>query len=224
MARLTWRQTGLVVLACTIFAYLAHARVSTEPVLLADDFDTGNTAGAAPIGWKIIAPPGTSVRVVSASVTEPSSGSNCVELTDNSSTGRPEMYRDFTPSESGKASAAFKLKSTATAHSALQLRTANGGNLCSVIFAASGLMRYEHADGSANSTTKWVPGQWQTVEIEWFDDFTFNASLGGAQFIQRAHFVTNGVPGRIHIIGGYGTATNRIGYVDDVKVVDVEVH
>jgi hypothetical protein len=180
MTRLTVWQMGFAALACVRFACMAYARVSTEPVLVVDDFDTGNTAGAAPVGWKISGPPGTSVRVVGASVTEPSSGSNCVELIDNSPTGRPEMYRDFTPSESGKASAAFKLKSMATAHAALQLRTANGGNLCSVIFAASGLMRYEYADGSANSTTKWVPGQWQTVEIEWFDDFTFNASLGGA--------------------------------------------
>jgi hypothetical protein len=87
-----------------------------------------------------------------------------------------------------------------------------------VIFANNGLMRYEGLGGAVKSTTPWKPGEWQSVQVEWFADSTFTASLGDTAFAQRVRFVTNGVPGRVYVIVGYSTVTNRIGYVDDVKV------
>jgi hypothetical protein len=210
-----------------MFAPIAHAGVSVTPVpsaklLFTDNFDTNNVAGTAPANWNVNAPEGTTVRVVDASVTEPYSPPHCVELVDNSPKGRAEMYRDFPPSATGQASAVFKMKTVSTAHAVLQLRTAKGAHLCSVIFANSGLMRYEGLGGGANSTTAWKPGEWQHVQIEWFADSTFTASLGDAEFAQRVRFVTNGIPGRVSVIVGYSTVTNRIGYVDDVKVVGAE--
>jgi len=196
--------------------------VPTEKLLLSDNFDTNNVAGTAPANWTISAPEGTTVRVVDASVTEPFSPRYCVELVDNSPKGRAEMYRVFPPSASGRASAVFKLKSIATAHSVLQLRTAKGAHLCSVIFSSGGLMRYEGRGGGVNTTTAWKPGEWQKVQIEWFADFTFNASLEDTPFAQRVHFVADGTPSKIHVVVGYSTAINKIGYVDDVEVVGSE--
>lgn len=210
---------------CCGFVLTANAAVSVSPAssaLVSDNFDAGNTVGVAPVGWKSSAPKGTVIRVVEASVTAPASPPNCVELSDNSPTARPEMFRDFTPTQAGRASAAFKLNSTATAHAALQLRSAQGAHLCSVVFANTGTMRYEGATGSVNTSATWNSGEWQTLKIEWFSDFTFTASLGDAPFVQRAHFVTDAVPGRIHVIVGYGSATNKIGYVDDVLIVSTE--
>ena len=198
--------------------------LSTPPPLVSDNFDTGNTVGTVPVGWKVSAPKGTAIRVVDASVTAPASPPYCVELSDNSPTARPEMYRDFTPTETGRASGAFKLNSTVTAHAALQLRSAQGAHLCSVVFANTGTMRYEGAAGNMASSATWVAGQWQTLQIEWFGDFTFTATLGDAPIVQRAHFATDAVPGRIHVIVGYGSATNKIGYVDDVQITDVGPH
>jgi hypothetical protein len=150
---------------------------------------------------------------------EPASAPYCVELRDDSPKARPEMYRDFPPAEAGRASAAFRLISTATAHAALQLRSAKGGHLCSVVFADNGMMRYEGAGGNVTSATGWTAGQWQTLQIEWFSDFTYTASLGDAPIVQRAHFATNAIPGKIYVSVGYGAVTNRIGYVDDVRVM-----
>jgi hypothetical protein len=198
---------------------------TAEPTLLfSDNFDTNTVVGAAPANWSVNAPEGTTVRVVGASVTEPFSPPYCVELVDNSPKGRAEMFRDFPPSASGQASAVFKLKTVPTAHAVLQLRTARGAHLCSVIFANSGLMRYEGLGGGANSTTAWKPQEWQNVQIEWYADSTFTASLGDTAFAQRVRFVTNGIPGRVYVIVGYSTVTNRIGYVDDVKVMGAEGH
>jgi hypothetical protein len=212
-----------------VFVLTANAAVSVSPtpavpVLVSDNFDKGNTVGAAPVEWKASAPKGTIIRVVDASVTTPASPPNCVELSDNSTTARPEMYRDFAPTLEGRASAAFKLLSATTAHAALQLRSAQGAHLCSVVFANTGTMRYEGAAGNVGSAATWNSGEWQTLKIEWFSDFTFTASLGDAPFVQRAHFVTDAVPGRIHVTVGYGSATNKIGYVDDVQVNGAETH
>jgi hypothetical protein len=223
------RRVWVFALVCGMFGRVVHAGVSVTPVpsaklVFLDNFDTNNVVGTAPANWSISAPEGTTVRVVDASVTEPFSQPYCVELVDNSPKGRPEMYREFAPTEAGRASAAFKLRSPATAHAALQLRSARGAHLCSVVFADNRMMRYEGAGGNVISTTPWTAGQWQTVQIEWFSDFTYNASLGDAQFVQRAHFATNAVPGRIYVTVGYGSVTNKIGYVDDVKVVGAEGH
>ncbi len=209
------------------FVLAANAAVtvsSTPPPLVSDNFDTGNTVGSPPVGWKASAPKGTIIRIVDTSVTAPASPPNCVELSDNSPTGRPEMYQDFTPTEAGRASAAFKLNSAATAHAALQLRSAQGAHLCSVVFANTGTMRYEGAAGNVASSATWVAGQWQTLQIEWFSDFTFTATLGDVPIVQKAHFAANAIPGRIHVIVGYGSATNKIGYVDDVQITDAETH
>ena len=47
--------------------------------------------------------------------------------------------------------------------------------------------------------------------------------LGDTQFAQRVHFVTDGDPEQGHgVVVGYSTAINKIGYVDDVEVVDTE--
>jgi hypothetical protein len=214
-------------LVCGSFAHVVDAGVSVTPlpaanILLSDNFDTNNTPGRTPANWIVTAVEGTTVRVVDASVTEPFSPPYCVELVDNSPKGRAEMYRDFPPSASGQASALFKLKSIATAHAVLQLRTANGVHLCSAIFASGGLMRYEGRGGGVNTTTSWKPGEWQKLQIEWFADSTFNASLGETPFAQRVHFVADGTPGRLHVVVGYSTAINKIGYVDDVEVVGTE--
>jgi len=226
------RRTGLsgvwgLALVCVMSSRMAHAGVSVTPVptakpLFSDSFDADNVVGTSPTHWHVSAPARTTVRVVDASVTEPFSPPYCVELVDNSPTGRPEMYREFAPAEAGRASASFKLKSASTAHAALQLRSARGAHLCSVVFADNGMMRYEGAGGNVISTTPWTAGQWQTVQIEWFSDFTYNASLGDAQIAQRARFATNAVPGRVYVTVGYGSATNKIGYVDDVNVVGAE--
>jgi hypothetical protein len=209
-------------LLCTALAFPASAGVSTAPLLLSDDFDTGNTVGSAPAGWRIGGRAGNTVRVVDAKVKEPSSAPYCVEL--NSPVGRAEMYQNFPSSESGRASASFRMNQPATAHSAMVLRNDKGANLCMVIFAANRVMRYHQAGGGTNSTALWTPNQWQTAQIDWFTDSTFNASLEGTQFVQRAHFITNGIPSRIVFIIGFGTATNKIGYVDDVRVTGAEKH
>lgn len=218
------RRLRVLAFVCAMTARVAHGGVSVTPLpsvkpLLADSFDTNNVAGSAPANWRISAPEGTTVRVVDASVTEPFSAPYCVELVDNSPKGRAEIYQDFPASVSGQASAVFKLKTVATAHAVLQLRTAKGTHLCSVIFASGGWMRYEGQGGAVNTTTSWKPEAWQKVQVEWFADSTFTASLGDALFAQRVHFVTDGTPGQVHVIVGYSTAINKIGYVDDVKVV-----
>lgn len=217
--KVSWR-LGVVTLACTMFASLAGAGVSVVPVpsLVSDDFDTGNATNAAPIGWKVSAAEGTTVRVVGAGVVEPASAPHCVELRDNSPKARPEMYREFPPAEAGLADASFRVNSTSTAHMALQLRSAKGGHLCSVVFADNGMIRHEGAEGNIISATPWTPGQWQTVQIEWFSDFTYTASLGDSIVVQHARFITNALPAKVYVTVGYGTVTNRIGYVDNVKV------
>ena len=223
-AHFTWfRPLAASVLVGAALVLPLSAGVSTAPVLMADGFDASSSAGGVPAGWKLGAPGGTSIRVVDASVVEPASPPFCVELIDNSPTARPEMYRDFPASEQGRASAAFKLNSTATAHAALQLRSARGTHLCSVVFSGGRTMRSESAAGNVNSATEWTAGRWETVRIEWFSDFTFNAFLGDAQFVEHARFVTNAVPGKVYVMMGYGAITNRIGYVDDVRIVGAEV-
>jgi hypothetical protein len=220
----TLRRAWAFALVCGMFGHAIYAGVSVTPVptakvLFSDNFDTNNVSGSAPANWTISAPEGTTVRLVDPSVTAPFSPPYCVELVDNSPKGRAEMYRDFTPSVTGRASAIFKQKTVTTAHSVLQLRTAKGVHLCSVIFASGGFMRYEGQGGGVTTTTAWKPGEWQKVQIEWFADSTFNASLGDTPFAQRVHFVTDGIPSRVHVVVGYSTAINKIGYVDDVEVV-----
>lgn len=41
--------------ALMALATLAHAAVSVAPVLVSDDFETGNAPNAVPAGWKIAA-------------------------------------------------------------------------------------------------------------------------------------------------------------------------
>ena len=223
----TWRWVEALALVCGMTVQIARAGVSVTPVppakpLLADSFDTNNVAGSAPVDWRISASEGTTVRVVDASVMEPFSPPYCLELVDNSPKGRAEIYRDFPPSASGQASAVFKLRTVATAHAVLQLRTARGVHLCSVIFASGGWMRYEGQGGAVNTTTSWKPDAWQKLQIEWFTDSTFTASLGDAPLAQRVHFVTDGTPGQLHVITGYSTAINKTSYVDNVEVVGGE--
>ncbi len=73
-------------LLCTALAFPANAGVSTAPLLLSDDFDTTNTVGSAPVGWRVSARAGNTVRIVDASVKAPSTAPYCVEL--NSPVGR----------------------------------------------------------------------------------------------------------------------------------------
>ncbi len=205
--------------ALMALATLTHASVSVAPVLVSDDFEAGNTPNAAPAGWKIAAGEGVTVQVVDASVTEPASGSFCVEMRDDSPKGRAELYRSFPPTPAGRASSAFKLDAAATAHSAFQLRSAAGKHLCSLIFANTGVIRYDRDTGNVNTSAAWTPKRWQTIEIEWFKDFTFNAYLDGTQIVDRVPLSTHAVPGQLYVIVGYGAITNRVGYVDDVRVV-----
>jgi hypothetical protein len=195
--------------------------VTVIPVLLEDNFDTGNAAGATPTQWKANTAAGITIRIADASVTEPSSPPHCVELRDDSPKERAQLVRNFSPSESGKASALFKLKSLSTTQAGMQLRTAKGEHLGSITFLKDGVMRSEHQGGMTKSAVTWTPGKWLEVQIKWFADSTFNASLDGVEFVQHARFVTNGVPGRIELVVGSSTVTNKIAFVDNVKVEGV---
>lgn len=197
----------------------AAVRVGAPDELWTDDFDAGNVVGVAPSEWKAKVAPGITIRIVDAKVTEPASPPYCVELRDGSPKERAELWRDFPPADSGRVIASFKLKTLATAHAGLQLRTAKGEHLCSIYFVKEGVMRFDHQGGTEKSAVTWAPGKWQEVKLEWFGDSTFSAALEGRPFVEHAHFVSNGVPGRIEFVVGSSTLTNKIAYVDNVTVV-----
>jgi hypothetical protein len=210
-----------IVLAETLLLSTARAavRVGAPDELWSDDFDRGNVVGAAPADWKTKVAPGITTRIVDATVTEPDSAPYCVELREANLKERAEMWRDFPPTDAGNITASFKLKSLATAHAGLQLRTAKGVHLCSIFFVKEGVMRFDHQGGMERTSVTWAPGKWQKVHLEWFSDSTFSAVLEGRSIVDHARFVSNGIPGRLEIVVGSSSVSNKIAYVDNVKVL-----
>ncbi len=210
-------------LAAGILMFVAGGDVSVGQLLMSDDFDTGNAHNGAPGGWTLSVPSGTSVRVVDGSVVTPASGAFSVELADNSATGRPEAYMNFRTTSSGRAKASFYLPATSNGPCSIQFRTSAGAFLCALIFGSNGLMGYDNTGtGTINSSVSWTAGVWQTVELEWFGDHTFNASVNGVPFANRLSFASAADPGRVILVAGFGSATGKVVYFDDVEAVVTE--
>ena len=194
------------------------AVTSTNAVLVSDNFDIGNSFGSLPAGWAATTPAGTSIRVVDNSVTTPSSSPYCVELSDNSGTQQPEMYKNFTPTLTGSATVAVRIQSASAAPLAVKIHTSMGQFLFRLVFSSNGKMQYDNTGTNLVTTTaQWIPGLWQTVRVDWFADGTFDASLDGVQFANTVPF-TNAVPSRILLAGGFDTTVNGLVYVDNVVI------
>jgi hypothetical protein len=190
-----------------------------DGTLLSDTFDTGNTLDATPAGWTVSAPPGTTVRIVDA--TSPAPGPDTlpfsVELTDEG-VSRPNITRTFTASSSGSARVRVFVASD-KGPAGIQLRTRTDHFLCAAIIGTNGNVGYDRSGGGTlDSTVAYTTGTWLDVRIDWFDDHTFDAYLGGTKFADRVTFATNADPGRVTLTAGNADTINAQAYFDTVLV------
>lgn len=215
-----WR-SGASKILCAGLVILAGAVSVRGQLLMSDNFDiVGNTNGAAPVGWTLTVPSSTSISVVNSTVTAAASSPFCVQFTDSSGSSRPQMYQNFRPEATGRASAMFKVNATGNAPAYLELYTSSGTYLCAVLLDANGLVGYDNTGGGTVDTTiHWTTGTWQTLEIEWYADGTFSGYLGTTQFVQRVSFASSGPPSRILLVCGTNSGTGRAMFVDNVQSV-----
>jgi hypothetical protein len=110
----------------------------------------------------------------------------------------------------------------------IQLRTSTGAFLCAAIIGKDGNVGYDHT-GSATpsstvfSTVTYAAGTWLDVRIDWFDDHTFDAYLGGTKFADRVAFATGVDPGRVMLTAGDSGTTAAQAYFDTVQVTRLQL-
>jgi PKD repeat protein len=209
---------------CAALTLFAVASSTSAQLLMSDNFDeVGNTNGAAPVGWTLSLPTSTQAIIVNSSVTAPESAPYCVELVDNSASSRPEIYQTFRSESNGVAMASCKVNTIGAAPAYFDLKTSSGTFLAAIVLDTTGLVGYDDTgSGTVDSSIPWTPGAWQKLQIEWFPDETFNAYVGGTQFVQRASFASAAVPSRISLLAGTTTGTGRTTFADDVQAVVTE--
>src|ERR1017187_5440318 len=196
---------------CAALAFFAVAVSVRGQLLMSDNFDeVGNTNGGAPAGWTLSLPTGTQASIVNSSVTTPESVPYCVELIDNSASSRPEIYQIFRPESNGVAMASCKVNSDGVAPAYFELKTSSGTFLAALVLDSNGLVGYDNTgSGTVDTSIPWGPGVWQKLQVEWFADETFNAYVGGTQFVQRASFAAAAVPSRISLLARTTSGTGR---------------
>ncbi len=195
--------------------------VETE-ALMSDDFDTGNTFNSNPVGWTVTEPSGTNIRIVNSTVRAPQSSPFCVEFSDNSSAGDPEMYTNFNAASEGRVFYSALVPSTNQAPFYMHLRDANGIFLTAISLGSDGKMAYNNTVGGSGPFTEssifWVTNTWQTVRVDWFTNGTFSAYLGSNPIVANVPFGTNSAPGRVLFRLADTASSNRLAYLDDVLV------
>jgi PKD repeat protein len=211
-------------LLCAALAFFPVAGPASAQLLMSDNFDeVGNTNGGAPAGWTLSLPTSTQATIVNSSVTTPESAPYCVELVDNSASSRPEIYQTFRSESNGVAMASCKVNSDGAAPAYFDLKTSSGTFLAAVVLDSTGFVGYDNTgNGTVDTSIPWTPGVWQKLQIEWFPDETFNAYVGGTQFVQRASFASAAVPSRISLLAGTTSGTGRTIFADDVQAVVTE--
>ena len=220
----SWRpgfRTSIPGALCAALAFFAVAVSASAQLLMSDNFDeVGNTNGGAPAGWTLSLPTSTQATIVNSSVTTPESAPYCVELVDNSASSRPEIYQTFRSESNGVAMASCKVNSDGVAPAYFDLKTSSGTFLAALILDSNGLVGYDNTgSGTVDTSIPWAPGVWQKLQFEWFADGTFNAYVGGTQFVQRASFAAAAVPSRISLLAGTTSGTGRTMFADDVQAV-----
>ena len=194
-------------------------------VSLTDGFDAGNTFGASPAGWTVSKPAGTDIRVLDQTVRAPVSSPYCVEFSDDSSSTAPEMWQNFAVTKSGRCQFSVFIPATNRAPFQVQLRTTNGVFLLALRLGEDGRMASNATPGGngpfTNSPVSWMPGQWQTVRVDWRQDNTFVAHLESNQFAGGVAFATNATPGQILFRLATSSQTGRVAYLDDVIVTSL---
>ncbi len=182
--------------------------------LMSDNFDSGHLTN-----WTLNTPAGAAVRIVNQPATF------CVEFSDDSPSGVPEMWRNFATSRSGRALFSVFVPATNRAPFQMQLRAASGAFLTAVRLGEDGKMSYNATPGGngpfTTSSTSWPTGAWRTVRVDWQRDFTFSAWLGTNQFAAGVPFGTNAWPGQILFRLATSSQTGRVAYLDDVVVTSV---
>ncbi len=203
-------------------SYVDNVRAVVTQARLSDDFDAGNSFGSNPTNWVVTKPAGTTVRVVDSSVRAPASAPYCVEFSDDSPSGNPEIYTNFPATAEARIFFSALIPSTNQAPLAMHLRTTNGTYLTSVRLGENGRMEYNATAGGSGpfttSAVSWTTNAWQTVRVDWFNNFTFSAYLGSNQFAANVPFGTNALPGRALFRLADVSRTNRLAYLDDVLV------
>jgi hypothetical protein len=196
----------------------------SDGTLLSDTFDTGNTLDAWPAGWTVSAPTGTTVRIADA--TSPAPGPHTVpfsvELTDGGAS-RPSITRTFTASSSGSARVRVFVAS-GKGPAGIQLRTGSTDHfLCAAIIGNDGNVGYDRGGGTLDSTVAYTAGTWLDVRLDWFDDHTFDAYLGGTKFADRVAFATGADPGRVTLTAGNADTVAAQAYFDTVQVTRLQL-
>lgn len=187
--------------------------------LLADDFDVGAQAGAPPSGWTVQAPLDAPVQLVSNDVQGPQSPPFSVRMRDDSASDRPTLSRALVaPAASGSATVRVRVNDPAKAPLSVQLRASGGGLLAAAVLSADGYVGHDVGAGAVSSALAWVPATWLPLRIDWFDDDTFDAYLGGMKFADRVPFGAPGDPDRLEITAGDAAGTGREAFIDSVSV------
>ena len=202
--------------------FVDNVQVVVTEARLDDDFDAGNTFGSNPANWVVSKPANTNIRVVDSTVRAPLSLSNCVEFSDNSGVGAPEMYAGFTQTSEGCIQFSAFVPSTNQAPLAVHLRTTNGTFLTAIRLGEDGKVGYNATAGGAGpftiSSVSWTTNGWQTIRVDWFSNNTFSAFLGSNQVVANVPFGTNTQPGRVLFRLADNSSTGRVAYLDNVLV------
>jgi hypothetical protein len=187
--------------------------------LLSETFDTG-TRGTKPAGWSVIEPTGSKVQI--ADVTSHSVPFS-VELTDLGAS-RPSITHNFTISPSGSARARVLVPS-GKGPAGIQLRTSTDTFLCAASIGKNGTVGYDNGDGTGThyGTVAYTAGTWLDVRIDWFDDHTFDAYLGGTKFADRISFTNKADPGRLQLWAGNADTVPAQAYFDTVQVTPLQL-
>lgn len=202
--------------------YVDDVQAVVTDELVSDNFDTGNVFGSNPAGWVVSEPSGTNIRLVDSSVRTPLSSPFCVEFSDNSTSGNPEIYTNFLPTATGRVFYSVLIPSTNQAPFYMHLRDTNGTFLTAISLGADGKMAYNAnpAGGGPFTVTSvpWVTNAWQTVRVDWFSNNTFGVYLGSNQVAANVSFGTNLTPGRVLFRLADSASSNRLAYLDNVLV------
>jgi hypothetical protein len=200
----------------------ADGDVVASGTLLSDTFDTCNTLDARPAGWTVSAPTGSTVRIADA--TSPAPGPHTfpksVELTEVGAS-RPSITHTFTASSSGSARVRVFVAS-GKGPAGIQLRTSTDTFLCEASLGKSGNVGYDGGGGTVSGTVAYTAGTWLDVRIDWFDDHTFDAYLGGTKFADRVAFATGADPAQVQLTAGSNDIVPAQAYFDTVQVTRLQ--
>lgn len=215
--------TMVIALAALLMSAGLQAQTVTEPpkdsVLFTDHFDGKTPPDLSAKPWRVIAVDDTQVQCITTEMadTQP----HCLELSDDSPKGRPDLHGFFSRiTQSGQCTARMRVDSTKQAPLSLQLRNSKGQLLISVMFQPTGKIGYNVGSNDILSDTPWTPGKWQALQLNWDAHRKVQIKLDDKVVAENLLMSEQDFPQRLVLSAGYSSGVGRKGYVDSIDVID----